>query len=329
MLTLLSLLQTRRDWPGRLLAERLYVSERTVRRDIDRLRELGYRVQATMGPDGGYRLDAGSELPPLLFDDDQAIAIAVALQTVPAIDAGFEEAASRALTTVRQVMPARLRQRIDSLVVTALPAAGSGSPGIGIDRDVLMTIGGAIRTRDVIRFDYATPAAGEEGDRPGERRTGEIPPPRRTEPHNLVADKGRWYLVGWDLDRGDWRVYRVDRMSLRTHLGPGFASRELPGGDVRAFVAGRFKGSHGGDAWPCEGEVIIHAAAQELAPYVGDGLVEVLDAERCRVVMGAWSWRGLAASFGRFDADIDVVRPAELRIAFAELSRRFAASAVG
>src|SRR3954447_10923947 len=101
LLNLLSLLQTRRDWPGALLAERLAISHRTVRRDVDRLREMGYSIQATMGPDGGYRLDAGSELPPLLFDDDQVIALAVALQAATATGAGIEEAAVRALTTVR------------------------------------------------------------------------------------------------------------------------------------------------------------------------------------------------------------------------------------
>src|SRR4051812_46537791 len=123
MLMLLSLLQTRRDWPGRVLAERLEVTPRTVRRDVDRLRALGYRVRAIKGPDGGYRLDAGSELPPLLFDDDQAVALAVALQTAAGSGAGVEEAAARALATVRQVLPARLRHRIDLLRVTTVPPA--------------------------------------------------------------------------------------------------------------------------------------------------------------------------------------------------------------
>jgi len=329
MLTLLSLLQTRRDWPGHLLAERLQISERTVRRDVDRLRELGYRVQAVMGPDGGYRLDAGSELPPLLFDDEQAIAIAVALQTVPAIDGGFEEAALRALATVRQVMPVRLRHRVDALDVTALPAGRGGSPVGGVDRELLMVVGGAVRAREVLRFDYAAPASGRAGtdvDRAIGGGDAVIPPPRRVEPHHLVTHAGRWYLVAWDLDRDDWRIFRVDRITPRTHTGPRFAPRELPGGDVRTFVAGRFKGTTGADAWPCEGEVIIHLPAHELAPYVGDGVVEVLAEDRCRLVLGAWSWNALAATFGRLDGDLEVVGPPELTAAFTRLARRFASA---
>src|SRR6476659_11209323 len=120
LLRLLSLLQARRDWPGDVLAERLEVSPRTVRRDVDRLRDLGYPVRAIKGPDGGYRLDAGTELPPLLFDDEQAVALAIALQIATTTGAGIEEAAARALNTVRQVMPARLRHRIDTLQFTAV-----------------------------------------------------------------------------------------------------------------------------------------------------------------------------------------------------------------
>src|SRR6187402_1435549 len=171
LLRLLSLLQARRDWPGSLLAERLEISPRTVRRDIDRLRELGYRIEATMGPDGGYRLDAGSELPPLLFDDDQIVALAIALNAATVTGAGIEEAALRALTTVRQVMPSRLRHRLDALQFTAIPS-GSG----GADPDVLVAISAAARAHEVLRFDYA--------------KSG----PRRVEPHHLVVAHGHWYL---------------------------------------------------------------------------------------------------------------------------------------
>lgn len=314
MLTLLSLLQARRDWPGRLLAERLSISDRTVRRDVERLRELGYRIQATKGPDGGYRLDAGSELPPLLFDDDQAVVLAVALQTVGVAGTGFEEPASRALATVRQVMPARLRHRIDALQITAVPES-HGPDEQYVATDVLVAIGAAVRAHEVLRFDYAN-------DRP--RADASLRPPRRVEPHHLVTRSGRWYLVAWDLDREDWRIYRADRIEPRTHTGPRFERRALPGGDVRAFVAGRFKGSSGADEWPCNGEVILDLPARDVSPYVGDGVVEELPEDRCRVFLGAWSWAGLAATIGRFDADVEVVGPPELAVAFTALARRFA-----
>ncbi|MCX4572575.1 YafY family transcriptional regulator [Streptomyces sp. NBC_01571] len=321
LLTLLSLLQARRDWPGQSLAERLEVSPRTVRRDVDRLRELGYPVAATKGPDGGYRLDAGTELPPLLFDDDQAVALAVALQTVGTTGAGIEEAAVRALNTVRQVMPARLRHRVDALRVTAVERAGTG-PDTGADARVLGTLGAAVQAREVLRFDYTRASA------PGAAGADVIAAgPRRAEPHHLVTWGGRWYLVAWDLDRDDWRTFRVDRITPRTPTGPRFTPRELPGGEVSAFVAGRFQGSDGSGGRPCTGEVILGLPASVVSTYTRDGVVEELGPERCRLVLGAWSWPGLAATLGRFDADIQVVGPDELRDAFALLARRCAAAA--
>ncbi|MBT2888393.1 WYL domain-containing protein, partial [Streptomyces sp. McG5] len=210
LLALLSLLQARRDWPGALLAERLDVSPRTVRRDIDRLRELGYPIAALKGPDGGYRLGAGTELPPLLFDDDQVVALAVALRTAATTGAGIEEDAVRALATVRQVMPARLRHRIDALQITAVTRPGADlSPQA--DTEVLLTLSTAIRARETLRFDYRVP-----DHAPGPS----TPPPRRAEPHHLVTWGSRWYLVAWDLDREDWRTFRVDRLTPRTPTGP-------------------------------------------------------------------------------------------------------------
>ncbi|MEU5270428.1 WYL domain-containing protein [Streptomyces hygroscopicus] len=333
LLSLLSLLQARRDWPGQLLAERLEVSSRTVRRDVDRLRELGYPIVTTKGPDGGYRLDAGTELPPLLFDDDQAVALAVALQTAAATGAGIEEAATRALHTVRQVMPARLRHRVDALRITAVERAGT-RPRPRVDPGVLVTLSAAVRAREELRFDY-TPASP-----PGAAGTAlpVPPPPRRAQPHHLVTWGGRWYLIAWDLDRDDWRTFRVDRITPRTPTGPRFTPREVPGGDVAAFVAARFRGSDGSDGsggsggsggWPCRGEVILGLPAADVFPYVHDGVVEALGPDRCRLVLGAWSWPGLAATIGRFDADIEVVGPPELKDAFARLARRYAAAAGG
>lgn len=315
LLALLSLLQARRDWPGLLLAERLEVSPRTVRRDIDRLRELGYPVQAMKGPDGGYRLDAGTEMPPLLFDDEQAVALAVALQTVVTTGAGIEEAAARALTTVRQVMPARLRHRIDTLRFTSVSRTGAATPQV--DSAVLVAVSAAVHAREVLRFDYTA-----RGREPADG------PPRRVEPHHLVTWGGRWYVVAWDLERDDWRTFRVDRLAPKIPNGPRFTPREVPGGDVGAFVAARFRGS-GPHDWPCRGEVILDLPAAVVSPYSRDGMVEELGPDRCRLVAGSWSWAGLAAALGRFDADIDVVGPSELRDAFARLSRRYAAAAAG
>ncbi|MFJ1594771.1 helix-turn-helix transcriptional regulator [Kitasatospora albolonga] len=396
LLSLLSLLQARRDWPGALLAERLDVSPRTVRRDVDRLRELGYPVVAAKGPDGGYRLEAGTALPPLLFDDEQAVALAVALQSATASGAGIEEAAARALNTVRQVLPTRLRHRVDSLRVTAVdrPAA---RPAPQADSGVLVAIGAAVHAREVLRFDYSpvsvsvpvpvsptppspltsastsaspsamssapdlapapapapdlTSAAAPSSAPPSPSSPAQAPaaamssppapatssapapvPPRRVEPHHLVTWGGRWYLVGWDLDRDDWRTFRADRITPRTPTGPRFTPRELPGGSVAAFVTARFRGGDATDAgggvggWPCRGEVVLGLPAADVLRHTHDGVVEELGADRCRLVLGSWSWPGLAAAIGRFDADIEVIGPPELRHAFAHLARRYAAA---
>lgn len=318
LLTLLSLLQTRRDWPGTLLAERLEISHRTVRRDVDRLREMGYRIQATMGPDGGYRLDAGNELPPLLFDDDQVVALTVALQAATVTGAGIEEGALRALTTVRQVLPPRLRHRLDAVEFTTVPRAGD-SPAASVSPDVLITLSMAVRAREVLRFDYPSlgPSSGDTT----------LTPPRRVEPHHLVTSHGRWYLIAWDLDRDDWRIFRADRIDPRTPTGPRFAPRALPGGDPEGFVSARFKGSDQVNSWPCTGTVVLHLAAGAVLPFAGDGTVEPLGPDRCRYTSGSWSWVALAAALNRFDTDIDVVGPPDLTRAFARLAARNTATA--
>lgn len=308
MLALLSLLQSRRDWPGPLLADRLEISSRTVRRDVDRLRELGYRVTAIKGPDGGYRLEAGSELPPLLFDDEQALALALALRTAPTAGTGLEDAALRALTTVRQMMPSRLRHRMDAVAISAVrdPLTHTAAP---VDTETLLQLSTAARNLEVVRFGYA----GGGGV-------------RRVEPHHVLAWRGRWYLLGWDLDRDDWRTFRIDRVTPRSHTGPRFRPRELPGGDAEAFVAARFRGTDAAGAWPCRGEAVVAAAASTVAPYLGDASVEPLGDERCRVSLGSWSWHGMAATLGALDADLTEVGPAELREALGRTARRFAAA---
>ncbi|MFT7711628.1 helix-turn-helix transcriptional regulator [Clavibacter tessellarius] len=307
MLSLLSLLQTRRDWPGRILAERLEVTPRTVRRDVERLRELGYEIRSLKGPDGGYRLAAGSELPPLLFDDEQAVAIAVALQSVPAMGVDVDEAAERALATVRQVMPSRLRHRIDGIRFTgAEPEPGPGAEP-RVDPVVLEAASAAVRDRLTLRFDRVGEEAG---------------PPRRVEPHAIVARRSRWYLVAWDLDRDDWRTFRLDRMLPRTPTGPRFAPRELPATEARTFLAARAKGSAAEDRWPCTGELLVELPAREVALWIGDGEMEEVSATSTRITVGSWSWTGVLAAVARFDAPITVVAPEELRAAAGVLAAR-------
>lgn len=316
LLSLLSLLQSRRDWPGDALADRLGVSPRTVRRDVDRLRDLGYPVHATRGPDGGYRLDAGSHMPPLLLDDEQVVALVVALRTASTGIAGVDEAALRALTTVRQVMPARLRAAADALQVTAV-ARTPRRDQPQVAADTLLAVGTAVRAREVLRFDYAGAAGGAPDPTA-------LVPPRRAEPHHLVTWGGRWYLVGWDLDRADWRTYRVDRMTPRIPTGPRFAPRDLPGGDVGAFVAERF-----GQAvpWPCVGEVELDMPADDVRRWAGRGaVVEDLGDGRTRLVQGAWSWDGLAAMSALFGVPLRVVGPTDLRDAVVRLTGRLTAA---
>ncbi|MEU4428422.1 WYL domain-containing protein [Actinoplanes sp. NPDC024001] len=307
LLALLSLLQTRRDWPGSLLADRLDVSLRTVRRDVDRLRELGYPIAAAKGPDGGYRLGAGTELPPLLFDDEQAIALTVALQIAATrTDDGLAEPAARALNTIRQVLPARLRNRVDALRVTAVERPTT-RPAAPVDGDVLLALSAAVHARETLRFDYGADSS-----------------PRRAEPHHVITWDGRWYLIAFDLDRQDWRTFRADRITLRIPNGPRFTPRELPGGDVAAYVTGVFRGSTDNSGrWPCQGTVILDRSAAEMARYTREGLVEDFGDGRCRLTLGSWSWPGLAAALARYDADLEIVGPRELTDAFAHLGDRF------
>ncbi|MFJ2978640.1 helix-turn-helix transcriptional regulator [Curtobacterium sp. NPDC087082] len=300
MLALLSLLQVHRDWPGDELAGRLEVSPRTLRRDVDRLRGLGYRVEALRGPAGGYRLAAGADLPPLLFDDDQAVAIAIALAVAPASGADIAESAARALATVRQVMPARLRTRVDA--IDAVTSTGR-TP---VDPEVLVAVSEAVHLGEVLRFGY-----------------GPDETPHRVEPHAVVARNGRWYLLDWDLDRDDWRTHRVDRITPRMRTRVPFTPRPVPGGDPAAFVAARFKGSDREDVWPCTGTAVLEVPAETVAPYLpDDAVLEPLGPDRCRLTRGSWSWEGLAAAFAGATADFTVEGPDELRAATAVLAER-------
>ncbi|MCH0556220.1 MULTISPECIES: helix-turn-helix transcriptional regulator [Streptomyces] len=221
LLQLLSLLQTPREWPGSKLAERLGVSRRTIRRDIDRLRELGYPVQATKGPEGGYRLVAGKALPPLVLDDEEAVAIVVGLRAGAghAVE-GVEEASVRALAKLEQVLPARLRHRVAALQAATTPLTSGDGPSIA--PETLIVIATTVAGRERLRFAYR--------DKDGSESR------RLTEPHRLVSAGRRWYLVAYDLDRADWRTFRVDRVSAPFATGVRFAPRELPTGSATEYL---------------------------------------------------------------------------------------------
>ncbi|MFY1677292.1 helix-turn-helix transcriptional regulator [Streptomyces sp. WMMC905] len=221
LLALLSLLQTPREWPGGELSERLGVSRRTVRRDVDRLRELGYPVRATYGALGGYRLVAGKALPPLVLDDEEAVAIAVGLR-VGAGHAvrGVDEASVRALAKLEQVLPSRLRHRVATLqAATTRLAYGDGA---AIAPATLTALASAVAGRERLRFEYRAGDGGESR--------------RLTEPYRLVSTGWRWYLVAYDMDRADWRTFRVDRVDAPVPTGVRFTPRRLPAGSAAEFV---------------------------------------------------------------------------------------------
>ena len=317
ILRLLSLLDARVEWPGAELADRLGVSSRTLRRDVDTLRELGYPVEAVKGPGGGYRLGGGGRLPPLVLDDDQAIAIALALQTAPATVTGIDDAVARALTTLRQVMPDRLRAATEAFEVTSLRNHWEfAAPPI--DVGTLRTVGAAIRTSRVLRFDYrdpggAVPAPGEPGFRP----------PVEAEPHHLVVWAGRWYLVARDHRERTWHTYRVDHIAARTSSGAPFRPAPRTDEDLaRLVIQNPDRGDTPGQ-WPCVGSATVELPAHVVARWApGASVVRPVDAGRCRLTIGSWSWAGVAGLLITFDADLSDVRPAELREALVRIGQR-------
>ncbi|WP_246608257.1 helix-turn-helix transcriptional regulator, partial [Paractinoplanes toevensis] len=259
MLRLLSLLQTHRYWPGAELADRLEVSPRTLRRDVDRLRDLGYPVDANRGAAGGYQLQAGAAVPPLLLDDDEAVAIAVGLRTAAAgAVTGFEETSVRALAKVIQLLPPRLRRRIDALRAATAPGGIFGG-GPTLDAEVLTTLALACRGEERLRFAYT----------PRERETSA----RHAEPHRLVSLGRNWYLVAWDLDRADWRSFRVDRLTDPAPTGARFRPREIPGGDPVAWLRARIATIPN----RYEVSVLLHSPPDKVRAVVGHwGKVEPL-----------------------------------------------------
>jgi predicted DNA-binding transcriptional regulator YafY len=311
MLRLLALLQSKRDWSGLALAEQLGVSDRTIRRDVDTLRELGYPVDVARGVGGHYRLGAGNQLPPLVFDNDQAVAVAVALQVAPRTIDGLSDAASRALDTVLQVMPSRLRHLVGRIEITSIWNAWDlAAPNV--HQDVLLSVSAALRNNETLRYDY-------------NGRSAEPGPARQIEPHHLVMWAGRWYLLGYDPAGSAWRTLRLDRVRPRTPNGPRFHPRVLPEQDnIAHFVMAQLDRGDTSDHWPCQGTATVTQPASLIAQWApGGALVEPIDETTSKLWMGSWSWNGLAALLGTFDAPLTDVEPDELRQACAVLADRY------
>jgi len=309
LLELLSLLQARRDWPGTELAGRLGVSSRTIRRDIERLRALGYPVDSLTGPAGGYRLQAGTAMPPLLLDEDEAIAIAVGLRTAArASVTGIEETAIRALVKLEQVLPAHLRRR-----VAALGAATVSSPpgGPTVDPQQLTTIGAACRDRECLRFAY------ESRDGTATRR--------EVEPHALVNRGRRWYLVAWDRGKGDWRTFRVDRLTRAAATGARFTPRELPAKDAAAYVEQSLAGAFS----RFEARVTVHVPAEEARRrlrFVG-GTLTPIDEHTCDYRVSDDDVEWLALRLAMLGAEAEIHEPPELIASVRELAGRLSRAA--
>ena len=303
-LRLLSLLQTHRYWPGGELAGRLRVSERTLRRDVDRLREIGYPVDSSRGVAGGYQLRSGTAMPPLLLDDEEAVAIAVGLRTAAGgTIEGIEETSVRALTKVIQVMPPRLRRRVEALRTYTVP--GRFPTNDTVDATALTVIAQACRDDERLRFGYTA------RDR--------IQTTRLVEPHRLVSLGRRWYLVAWDTERGDWRTFRVDRLVDPEATSARFRPRELPAPDAATFVRSRI------NVRPTQYsiEVVVAAPAEQVRRTFGppatvepaeSGTRLVIPTDRLDWPISALSW---------LDADFDVISPPEFAAALRAVGERF------
>ena len=314
---LLSLLQSSPQWPGPELARRLGVSTRTVRNDIECLRQLGYPVDARHGSAGGYRLGAGASMPPLLFDDDEAVAATIALATVATRQiAGMDESARRALSKLEQVIPNRLRAKVAALrAATEIPAVSTrGTDPAVVDSSTLTAVAMAIQDHEWLRFGYirstATGAA-EEATK------------RRVEPYRLVSWRGRWYLVAFDLDRDDWRTFRLDRMQPAARTFRPFARRELPA-DASTLVLRGVAGA----GWRVHARIIVHAAAEEVLSRINPtvGIVEVLDKTTSALATGADSYETVAVYIGMLGLDFTVSEPPELVKQLEVLARRYRAA---
>lgn len=305
LLRLLSLFQAQRYWSGADLSGRLEVTPRTLRRDVDRLRSLGYPVNSTPGVAGGYQLGAGATLPPLLLDDDEAVAVAVGLRTAAnGAVTGIEEASVRALAKLEQVLPSRLRRRVTALHAFIVPL---GNQGPTVDAEMLSSIAGACRDCEKMRFRYNT--------RKGVLTTREV------EPHRLVHTGRLWYLAAWDLARGDWRTFRVDRIDGKLSMGSRFVPREPPEGDFAAYVSR----SVAYMPYPYRARVTLHATVEAAIERVPAGIAtfEAVTPETCMMHVGAGSLDSLSVYLALIGFEFEVHEPPELIERVRWLAARF------
>lgn len=309
LLELLSLLQLKRDWTSAELAGRLEVSTRTVRSDVGKLRSLGYPVDSRPGAAGGYRLAAGAAMPPLLLDDDEAVAVAVGLGAVATWRLGVEETSLTALAKLEQVMPSRLRRRVD-----AMRESTSVVPGTEPRPDLaaLSAVASAIRGHERLRFGYTT----HDG------RAGT----RHVEPQRLVNWGPVWYLFAWDLDRDDWRTFRVDRIAPHPPTGARFRPRMIAEDDLVHHVVQRIVRA----SWRYRARVVVHAPAATTAAALRIPVdVEVIDESTCRIELGSDDPDALALRIAQIGADVEVIKGEELKVAFGRLAARFGRAAGG
>ncbi len=305
LLRLLSLLQARRDWTGPELASRLAVTTRTVRNDVERLRTLGYPVEAVAGVGGGYRLGIGAALPPLLLDDDEAVAVAIGLRTAAGGSvSGIEDSSVQALSKLERILPSRLRHRVSLLAKTMVTLPGNGPV---IDADTLTVIATACQDHERLRFGYLT-HGGQSGV-------------RVVEPHRLVNAGRRWYLLAWDPEKDGWRTFRVDRMDIHRPTGPRFAPRPLSDEEVTERLAFAFATV----TWRYRARVTVFAPAEYVAQRLKNVPIEPLDEHSCVIEAGSDSPQMLALHLGMLEAGFtfDEAEAPELANYFRELSERY------
>lgn len=323
LLVLLALMQSRPAWPGSELAARLNVTGRTIRNDVDRLRELGYPVEAVRGPSGYYRLGAGAKLPPLLLDDEEAVAVAIGLRAGRGV-AGIEDSAARALAKLQQVLPHRLRRQVTALHQAMAEGPANTDSNVAdpvVDAAVLATIAAAVRDSELLRFDYTAPARSDDAPRRNDASAPFGDWPVLVEPYRLVSWERHWYLVARGPETGTWHTYRVDWITLRMATGRRFAPTPLPGGDYPGFVL-RDVATAG---WKVHARITVLAPAEAVLARINPtvGVVEAVDESTSVLLTGADSLELIAVYIGMLGLDFHVTEPPDLVEHLRVLGRRY------